>query len=332
MADFESDYIAIVEKFKDYEGLVTGDDVKKKKNVTRGKGLAQHRRNLLAHAVSNGIALPNSKEPTDNKYGVYFNINDSPYLGNEYFFDLAVLTSDRILNLPPREILLEDLSISQQGRWELEKERWVEVHRVFCVYQQEGIIKLKSSNVGDKWFRQDSLLRIKFYLALYKALKTGWSATNINETKVGWAELDFNEIFLEYLHHVSVFEFASHFRPSTGEIKYQAAHEHLIEIRKAVEKGVRKPEDYGEGFEGERQPLERAIDFFSKEIVDKPGKLLNRVRDYIETIDDIHTKKALGDLKDVEVEQMKFIVNRARQLREKTDKRSGGLWDETTIF
>jgi hypothetical protein len=241
MANFESDFLDLIDKLKDHKGLVTGTTVKDK-NIKRGKGFSQYRRDLLACAVGKGLAISNGRNPDDKKYGVLFNSTDNSNGGR--FFDTAVLMSPLITDMPPNTFLDWDLNISHKKLWEVCKAEWTEVYMALCMYQCEGKISPKSLYFSsDKNIGRYRLVMIEMYIAMYDAIKIGWDELPFSKNLLF---PDHNTLFVRYLYNNSILDFQQLAFTQNDETNYSSTYSNLIENREYRYGGVHHPEQYGE--------------------------------------------------------------------------------------
>ncbi len=217
MADFDSNFTVFIEKFKNSKGLVNATTINKA-GIARTEN-PQYRRNLLAHAVNQGIAWSNGKHHTHNKYGIYLN-KDEEDMGVEITFDPSVLNNPNIINLPPRR-LKNGLNIKQIETWNAHKESWTYVYQLLCGVQIEGKI---NSKLLPKWYHSDLIngvsTKAEKLIITYKILKFGWSEFKeyfLSERGYGWSELKeyiistgedgYNDIFQIILLARSIYSF-----------------------------------------------------------------------------------------------------------------------------
>ncbi len=102
----DSEYDRIINIFKDEKRLVTAT-LLREKGIARDKDSA-YRRNLLRQVISRKerAAWSNGRESTDNKYGIYFNIDDSSedYLFTPYLLFELSETKFSLKSLIPRHL------------------------------------------------------------------------------------------------------------------------------------------------------------------------------------------------------------------------------------
>jgi hypothetical protein len=260
MANFESDFLNLVDKLKHHKGLVTATTVKHK-NIARGKGLSQYRRNLLARAVAEGFAWSNGNDSTHNKYGIFF--NSIEYSNKEYFFDRSVLTNPLMINLPPREYLDWDLSYFERTLWVQVKEEWTEIYRALCMYQNGKEITAESLYFrGDKNIGKYHLIQIKMFITMYGAIKIGWDDPALN--RQAGLEPDYNKFFIRYIYNESIIDFEDITNLHKKPIQYQSTYIHLLEEKTHRDRGIYCPSQYGEKDKFNKKAYEKTVKFFEK--------------------------------------------------------------------
>jgi hypothetical protein len=259
MTDFKSDFADLIDKLKDHKGLVTATTVQHK-NIARGKDLAQYRRELLACAVKDGYAWDNWKRSTDNKYGIYFaNVENSR---QKCFFDHVVLMDDLIGDMPPAIFLDWGLSMWQCKKWEVLKAEWIEVYKAFCLHQNGEILSTKNLYFSkDKGINRSRLVMVKMYIAMYEAIKVGWDERPLPKI---FLFPDYNTLFVRYLYNVSTLELLGTLFPQNKEMKYSSTYSNLIENRYHHRKGFHYPEQYGEGYETEKDAFQKSSKFLDE--------------------------------------------------------------------
>jgi hypothetical protein len=240
MTNFESDFLDLIDKLTDYDGIATATIVNDK-NIARTQ-VPQYRRDLLACAVGKGLAISNGRNPDDKKYGVLFNSTDNS--NGVRFFDSAVLMSPLITDMPPSIYLDGDLHIWHEKLWEVCKAQWTEVYMAFCMYQCEGKISTKNLYFSShKNIDRHRLVMIEMYIAMYDAIKIGWNELPLSLTS---QFPDHNTLFIRYLYNVSILDFVQLAFPQNKEMKYSSTYSNLIENRDYHRAGIHHPEQYGE--------------------------------------------------------------------------------------
>jgi hypothetical protein len=201
MSDFESDFIKFTEKFKSSKGLVNSTMINKAR-IAREQS-SQYRRNLLAHAVSKGMAWSNDKHYTHNKYGIHFNAEDRVNLAVESTFDSSVLNHPNIIDLPPRRLK----NSSNIEHWNRQKEEWIEIYILMCSFQLNGKINLE---LLPAWYHHDLKkivsMKTREIIFIYEMLKLGWD--EIGEY-FSSNNRDYNDLFQEVLWAKSICMFSS---------------------------------------------------------------------------------------------------------------------------
>jgi hypothetical protein len=280
MANFESDFLDLLAKLKNHEGLITATIVQNK-NIARGKDLAQYRRDLLAHAVGKGLAISNGRNPDDKKYGVLFNSTDNSNGGR--FFYQAVLMDELIVDMPPRIFLDWGLSIEQCKKWEVLKAEWTEVYMAFCMYQCEGKISTKNLYFSkDKDINRYRLVMVKMYIAMYEAIKIGWDERPLPKI---FLFPDHNTLFIRYLYNVSILDFVQLAFPQNKEMKHSSTYSNLIENREYHRAGIHHPEQYGEDDKLGKEEFIKTLKFLDESAQKSIPE--GRIRDLIFPVSDM---------------------------------------------
>jgi hypothetical protein len=168
-----NDFDLFISKFKDKRGLIIATDISKK-NIARSE-TPQYRRDLLWMAVEQGLARSNKKQPTDNKYGIYFNDKNRVRVIVEKTFDPSALDPVNFIDLPPHS-LKNGLNIKEIENWNAHQVYWLSVYQLLCGFQIEEKINLK---LLPAWYYPDLKgeisLSARRLIVIYKILKLGWS-------------------------------------------------------------------------------------------------------------------------------------------------------------
>jgi hypothetical protein len=340
MANFESDFIDLLDKFKNHKGLITATDVNKK-NIAREAETSQYRRNLLAHAVSEGLAWSNGENSTHNKYGIYFHAAEESNQKKEYFFDPIVLTSPLMVDMPPRECLNGGIGVSvyKYALWLHYKEEWTEVYRALCLYQNGQEITAKRLRFrGDENLGKYRLVEIKMYIAVYEAIKIGWNDPALDKRILKKEVVDYNTFFIRSLYNQSLFEFTDRIDQQKEPMQYQSFYNNLLELRKHRKAGKHFPAQYEKGYEDEREALEKAVKFLSKgEKIQDPERKkrtppLSVILHCLEKSTNSRVLKAAKKWRVAEADFEKFTINRFRPLKESATDKSRVFLDEMNRF
>ncbi len=322
MADFESDFKELCDKFKNHKGLVTATDVNRK-NIGRTE-TSQYRRDLLNRAIEERLAWSNGKNSTHNKYGIYFNVAEDSKQTKEYFFDSAVLLHPMIINMPSREHPIHHLFTYRHALWVQVKEEWTEVYRALCVYQDRGGITAKDLHFrAGKDTTRYYLIKINMYIAMYRAIKVGWDDPTLKEAGVEIS--DYNSFFVFILHSNSNEDFFRTISPSKETIQYNSTHANLLELRTHERERKYLPTHYeGEDLKFERDGLEKALNSLEKQVA---GTLrltpsLSYILCCLEQSVNPHVQKAAMKWREADAELTKITISLYRPLKEdSSDKR-----------
>lgn len=200
-----NDFTLLVSKFKNESGLITATDVNKK-YIARTE-TSQYRRDLLHMAVVKGLAWSNGKHQNHNKYGIYFNAENRVNVVIERTFDPSVLSHPNIINLPPRRMKIGK-NAKEIGKWNREKEHWIDIYQLLCGFQHEGEINLK---LLPDWYctdlKQIESIEAREIIIVYKIIKLGWD--ELKQYCPYYEISGYNDLFHEWLWAGSVCRFSN---------------------------------------------------------------------------------------------------------------------------
>jgi hypothetical protein len=331
----ESEYDRIINLFKDEKGLITATLIREK-GIARDQD-SKYRRNLLRQVIDRKehAAWSNGRESTDNKYGIYFNIDDSSddYLFTPYFlFELSEIKFSLQI-LIPNELSVDQLKLLNHFQVE-----YVETCKAFCRYQEEGNIqKTDFPDIWSKDIKDYIFLMTNRYIKMYKIIKMGWQQIRECHFKSDNSpDLTYDDLFRTILHDSFIREFNNSISLSNNNVQYQSRYNYFVEITKARKIGVFTPDQYNSDTVDEKADLERAMTLVSKNLgaEDWQGYFTSGIwiQECLKQSDIPLVQMALKEWQQSETDFCVFVTKLCRRASRSKENRPAGGWTSEGIW
>jgi hypothetical protein len=331
----DSEYDRIINIFKDEKRLVTAT-LLREKGIARDKDSA-YRRNLLRQVISRKerAAWSNGRESTDNKYGIYFNIDDSSedYLFTPYLLFELSETKFSLKSLIPNDLSADRLRLLNQFQIE-----YMETCKAFCRYQEEkNIQKTDFPDIWDKDIKDYVFLMTNRYIKMYKIIKVGWEQIRESHFKPDNSpDLTHDDLFRTILHSSFVREFNNSISLSNNSVQYQSRYNYFLEITKARKIGVFTPAQYSSDLADEKVSLEKAMTLVSKNLgaEDWLGYFNSGIwiQECLKQSDVPVVKIALKEWQQSETDFCVFVTKLCRRASRERENRPTGGWTSEGIW
>jgi hypothetical protein len=325
----ESEYDRIINLFKDEKGLITATLIREK-GIARDQD-SEYRRNLLRQVIDRKehAAWSNGRESTDNKYGIYFNIDDS---SGEYLFTPYLLFTLSRIEFPLLLLISEKLTEDQSILLSKFQHEYVETCKAFCRYQGEkNVVKNDLPEIWDKDIKDFNWLKIKMYIQMYKTIKLDWEQIKERHFEPDdLPDITHDDLFRTILHSSFIREFENSISLSQNKVQHQSRYNYFLEIMKARKMGILTPDQYGVGMEAEKIALENAMKLLSDNLGSGDWLSFFTAASWIQEIvgksEDPLIKTALKDWLQSETDLGVFATKLCRRTAKSNKCRPSGGW------